>query len=229
LFKQSGCDLISLGIESADDDTLKKVCKGFSAEQAYRTVELVGRTGVPLYVNLMTGFPWQTIESVKNDIRFIRTMGKHIDCFQLFGAVIPYPDTPLYEEYHEKYGFTEFWLKPKYQFAGTVIYQNVSNPYAVSTYWQRNLYDDTYVNEEYFFRFSESYKRWVAYMGAIIGWHSVKAASKTPIRKYVRYSLGIGSRLLFELSPTLEKTLIGGMMKKNLLHQKRDLGRFIKT
>lgn len=229
LFKQSGCDLISLGIESADDYTLKKVCKGFTAEQAYRTVELVGQTGVPLYVNLMTGFPWQTIESVKNDIKFIKSMGKYIECFQLFGAVIPYPDTPLYEEYHREYGFTEFWLKKKYQYAGTCIYQNVANPYAVSTYWQRNLYDDTYVNEDYFFRFSKPYKRWVSYMGALIGWHSVKAASKNPIRKYVRYGLGIGSRLLFELSPTLEKRLIGSLMKKNLLHQKRDLGRFIKT
>jgi anaerobic magnesium-protoporphyrin IX monomethyl ester cyclase len=229
LFKQSGCDLISIGIESADDFTLKKVHKGFNAAQAYETVEMVGRTGVPLYVNLMTGFPWQTVESVKNDIRFIRTMGKYIDCFQLFGAVIPYPDTPLYEEYHEKNGFTEFWLKPKYQNAGTVIYQNVPNPYAISTYWQRNLYDDTYVNENYFFQFSRRYKRWVAYMGAIIGWHSVKAASKNPTRQYFRYGLGIGSRLLFEVSPTLEKRMIGNIMKKNLMHQKRDLGRFIKT
>jgi hypothetical protein len=156
-------------------------------------------------------------------------MGKYIDCFQLYGAVIPYPDTPLYEEYHESEGFTDFWLKQKYQNAGMCIYQNVPNPYAVSTYWQRNLYDDAYVNEEYFFRFSKPYKRWVAYMGAIIGWHSVKAASKNHIRKYMRYTLGIGSRLLFELSPTLEKRLAGGMMKKNRLHQKRAQGRFIKT
>jgi anaerobic magnesium-protoporphyrin IX monomethyl ester cyclase len=34
LFKQSGCDLISIGVESADEFTLKKVCKGFTVEQA---------------------------------------------------------------------------------------------------------------------------------------------------------------------------------------------------
>jgi len=229
LFKLSGCNLISLGVESADDYTLRKVRKGFTAAAAYHAVELVGKSGIPQFVNLMTGFPWQTTEAVKNDIRFVRTMGRYVDCFQLFGAVIPYPDTPLYEEYHEQYGFTEFWLKPKYQYAGTVIYQNVPNPYAMSTYWQRNLYDDTYVNEDYFFRFSNQYKRWVAYMGALIGWHSVKAASRRPIRSYMRYVVGIGSRLLFEVSPTLEKRVVGAMMKSNRLHQKRDLGRFIKT
>ena len=35
--------------------------------------------------------------------------------------------------------------------------------------------------------------------------------------------------LLFEISPKIEKRIVGGIMKKNLLHQKRDLGRFIKT
>ena len=152
LFRRSGCNLISLGVESADDYTLRKVRKGFTAADAYHAVELVGKSGIPLFVNLMTGFPWQTVDAVKNDIRFIRTMGHYVDCFQLFGAVIPYPDTPLYEEYHEEFGFTDFWLKPKYQYAGTVIYQNVPNPYTMSTYWQRNLYDDTYVNEDYFFQ-----------------------------------------------------------------------------
>ena len=76
LFKKSGCDLISIGVESADDFTLKKVRKGFKSEQAYRTIELVGQIGVPLYVNMMTGFPWQTVESVKNDIKFITDHGE---------------------------------------------------------------------------------------------------------------------------------------------------------
>ena len=229
LFRRSGCSLISIGVESADDVTLRKVRKGFKAADAYRAVELVGGSGVPLYVNMMTGFPWQTVDSVRNDIRFIRSMGHHVDCFQLFGAVIPYPDTPLYEEFHEEYGFTDFWLKPKYQFAGTVIYQNVPNPYIMSTYWQRNLYDDTYVSEDYFFRFSREYKRWVAYMGALIGWHSVRAASRSPVTSYARYGLGIGSRVLYEIAPDAEKRVVGAVMRRNRLHEKRDLGRFIRT
>jgi hypothetical protein len=57
----------------------------------------------------------------------------------------------------------------------------------------------------------------------------VKAASRSNGRQYARYGLGIGSRLLFELSPSLEKRVVGSVAKRNLLHQKRDLGRFIKT
>ena len=85
------------------------------------------------------------------------------------------------------------------------------------------------MNEDYFFTFTREYKRWVAYMGALIGRHSVKAATKRPVTSYARYGLGLGSRLVFELSPTLEKRVVGGLMKSNRLHQKRDLGRFIKT
>ncbi len=229
LFKESGCDQISLGVESADDNTLKRVRKGYTAAQAYEAIRLAAKYEVPLYVNMMTGFPWQTPDSVRNDIKFIRELGKYIDCFQLYGAVIPYPDTPLYEEYHQKEGFTDFWLRPKYQNAGMCIYQNVANPYAVSTFWQRNLYDDTYVKEDYFFKFSKSYKRMVAYMGAIIGWHSVKAASKDPWKKYLSYFCGIASRVLFEFSPTLEKRVVGKLQLKNALHQRRAQGRFIKT
>jgi radical SAM superfamily enzyme YgiQ (UPF0313 family) len=229
LFKESGCDQISIGVESADDYTLKRVLKGYTADEAYNTVQLAAKYQVPLYVNMMTGFPWQTVDSVRNDIQFIRQMGKYIDCFQLYGAVIPYPDTPLYEEYHEKEGFTDFWLRPKYQNAGMCIYQNVPNPYAVSTFWQRNLYDDTYVTEDYFFKFKPAYKRMVAYMGAIIGWHSVKAASKYSWKRYLSYFCGIASRALFEFSPTLEKKIVGKLQIKNVLHQKRAQGRFIKT
>lgn len=229
LFKQSGCEQVTYGIESLSDYTLKKIKKGNTAAEAYRGVEMTGKIGLPMYVNLMTGFPWQTVDSVRQDISFIRRMGRYVNCFQLYGAVIPYPDTPIYEEYHRKEGFTEFWVKPRFQNAGMCIYQNVSNPYAVSTYWQRNLYDDTYVSEDYFFKFTPAYKRAVAYMGAIIGWHSVKAATKSPWKKYLRYSLGLASRLFYEVSPTIEKRIVGRLGIRNVLHTKRERGRFIRT
>lgn len=229
LFKESGCEQISYGVESLDDYTLKKIRKGHTAAQAYSAVEMTGKIGVPMYVNLMTGFPWQTVEAVRKDIKFIHTMGKYISCFQLYGAVIPYFDTPIYEEYHEKEGFTEFWLRPDFQNAGMCIYQNVPNPYAVSTYWQRNLYDDTYIAEDYFFRFSKEYKRMVAYMGSVIGWHSIQAATKESWKKYIRYALGITSRLIYEISPSVEKQIVGKLVIKNVLHQKRAQGKFLKT
>ncbi|MBW1713149.1 MAG: radical SAM protein [Deltaproteobacteria bacterium] len=188
--KKSGLKQLTYGIESADDETLQRINKGYDSRTAYQAVIMTGQLGIPMYVNLMTGFPWETPRHVQNQVRFIKAVEKYVNCFQLYGAVIPYPDTAIYEEYHLQEGFTEFWLRPKYQNAGMVIYQNVANPYRVSTYYQRNLYDDTYVAEDYFFKFSPDYKRAVAKMGHLIGWKSVKASTGSRPKRWAKYSLG---------------------------------------
>ncbi|MDD5431462.1 MAG: radical SAM protein [Candidatus Omnitrophica bacterium] len=226
--KESGLGQITYGIESADPETLLKINKGYTVEQAYEIVNLTGRLGIPMYINLMTGFPWETVVSVENNIRFIKEVDKYVYCFQLYGAVIPYPDTPIYENYHKEFGFTEFWLNPRYQNAGMVIYQNVPNPYKMSTYFQRNLYDDTYVAEDYFFKFKPEYKNAVTKMGFLIGWKSIQAQTDSLVRQYGKYLAGYFSRRLYDLDHNLEKKLVGSLIKVNKVHENRLTGKFIK-
>lgn len=227
--KEAGLQQVTYGIESADDETLRRINKGYDAKTAYETVLTTGRLGLPMYINLMTGFPWETPVHVENNLRFVKAVEKYVNCFQLYGAVIPYPDTPIYDQYHQQMGFTEFWLQPKYQNAGMVIYQNVANPYRLSTYFQRNLYDDTYVAEEYFFRFSPEYKRAVARMGRIIGWKSVQAAHRSPVRRYGKYILGQASHWLYRLDSRLEKRIVGRLAKRNNIHRTRRTASFVRT
>lgn len=226
--KESGLTQITYGVESADDETLKKVRKGYTAKKAYKIIRLTAKIGIPMYVNLMTGFPWETPAHVNNDVKFIEEVGKYVSCFQLYGAVIPYPDTLIYNEYHEKEGFTDFWLKEKFQNAGMVIYQNVSNPYKVSTYFQRNLYDDTYVAEDYFFKFTPEYKKAVAKMGLLIGWRAIQAANNSKIKQYFKYGIGYLSHWIYTINPNIEKKIIGTIIKKNRVHKNRLTGKFIK-
>jgi radical SAM superfamily enzyme YgiQ (UPF0313 family) len=226
--KDAGLAQITYGIESADDDTLKRIRKGYTAKDAYDAVALTGRLGIPMYINLMTGFPWETPAHVDNAIRFIRAVDRYVYCFQLYGAVIPYPDTTIYDEYHEREGITDFWLREKYQSAGMVIYQNVHDPYKVSTYFQRNLYDDTYVAEDYFFRFTPEYKKAVARMGLLIGWKAIRAQSDSSVKRYAKYALGWGSQFLYCVSPKAEMSVVGSLMTRNRVHENRLTGRFIK-
>lgn len=226
---QAGLTQVTYGIESANDETLKRTRKGYTARQALETVVMTGNLGLPMYVNLMTGFPWETPEHVEDDIRFIRSVEKHVNCFQLYGAVIPYPDTPIYEDYHEKAGFTDFWLQDKFQSAGMVIYQNVANPYKVSTYFQRNLYDDTYVAEDFFFRFTPEYKRAVARMGLLIGRKAIEAQSLSRVRRHGKYALGWASHALYRMSPRLEQRIVGSLVTVNRVHDSRLTGKFIKN
>ena len=87
-----------------------------------------------------------------------------------------------------------------------VIYQNVINPYKVSTFYQRNLYDDTYVAEDYFFKFSDEYKRAVMKMGLLIGRKAIHAQSKYNYQKYLRLFLGYASYFVYQMNPKLEKS-----------------------
>ncbi len=109
-----------------------------------------------------------------------------------------------------------------------VIYQNVANPYLVSTYYQRNLYDDTYVAEDYFFKFSPEYKRAVARMGHLIGWKAVRGASPSLARAALRYALGRGSHSLYSLAPNLEKKVVGRLVKTNRIHKNRGTGIWVR-
>lgn len=226
--KDAGLAQITYGIESADDETLKRIDKGYTAQQAYESVRMTGKLGIPMYINLMTGFPWETPSHVANNVRFIEAVDSYVYCFQLYGAVIPYPDTPIYEDYHEQEGFTDFWLKEQYQSAGMVIYQNVANPYKVSTYFQRNLYDDTYVAEDFFFRFTPEYKRAVARMGLLIGKKTIEAQGGSYLTRRMKYLLGWGSQWLYTVNPNLEKNIVGSLMKMNKVHDIRLTGRFVK-
>lgn len=228
LMKGSGLSQITYGVESADDETLKRINKGYTAQVARDTVRMTGELGIPMYVNLMTGFPWETPRHVQNDIDFIKAVEHDVYCFQLYGAVIPYPDTAIYEDYHEEAGFTDWWLIDKYQGAGMVIYQNVPNPYKVSTYFQRNLYDDTYVAEDYFFTFTPQYKRAVAKMGLLIGRKAIEASTSSPAARFRKYALGWVSRSVYGLAPGLEKRIVGSLVSKNRVHENRLTGQFVK-
>jgi radical SAM superfamily enzyme YgiQ (UPF0313 family) len=225
--RDSGLKQITYGVESSNDDTLKRINKGYTGQYALDTVLKTGKLGIPMYINLMTGFPWETPDHVNNDIRFIKAVESYVYCFQLYGAVIPYPDTGIYTEFHQQYAFTGWWLKEQFQNAGMVIYQNVANPYTVSTYYQRNLYDDTYITEDYFFTYTEAYKKAVARMGRVIGWKSICAQTPSNLRRAAKYALGVASQTLYGISPHLEKKVVGAFKKKNILHEKRLSARFV--
>ncbi len=226
--KAANCSLLNYGVESANDETLRRINKGYTSADAYEVVRLTGEVGIEMSVNIMCGFPWETPRSVKRNMGFIRATQPFVSHFQLHGAVIPYPDTPMYEEYHVSAGFTDWWLRPRFQHVGLATYQNVPNPYSVSTYFQRNLFDDMYVAEDYFFRFSPGYKRAVARMGMLMGWNSVCAQTANPLRRRLKYTLGQVSQFVYGLSPQLEKRVVGQIARGNKVHKFRETAKFVK-
>jgi radical SAM superfamily enzyme YgiQ (UPF0313 family) len=62
----------------------------------------------------MLGFPEDTPETLENTVRFMERIAPLTDVFSTLGVVVPFPGTPLYDDNHERYGFTEWWLRADY-------------------------------------------------------------------------------------------------------------------
>ena len=89
--KKAGCILLGLGIESYDQGVLNKACKGVTADQIDRAVQMAKDAGIKTMGHLMFGLPGDTKESAKKSIRFACN---NLDYAQFYAA-IPYPKTIL--------------------------------------------------------------------------------------------------------------------------------------
>lgn len=228
LMKRAGCFQVIYGVESGDNDTLKRIHKGYTREEVIETVKMTHELGLNMYINLMTGFPWETPAHVQNTMDLINTIEPMVYAFQCYGAVVPYPNTALYEDYKDSAGFADWWLRPRYQDAGMVIFQNVQNPYEVTSYFQRNLYDDTYIYEDYFFRYTPEYKRKVRDMLFMFGRFNLRARYYSPVRQRLAYGLGKVSRFFYEIDPRIERRLVCMFRPPNTVHDVRGVGVFVK-
>ncbi len=226
LMKKAGCFQVTYGPESGDPETLERVNKGINLDHIYRSVEMSAEADLRVYLNFMTGFPWETPKHVDRTLKVMKDLAEDTYLFQVYGAVVPYPNTPMYDDYHEEYGFTDWWLRPEHQNVGMVIYQNVPDPYRYSVYYQRNLFDDTYIYNETFFRYTSEFKKKVKELAFFVGRHTLAAQYRSRARQRAMYVLGRLSRVLYEMNPTLEMALASALNPGNRVHDYRQLGYF---
>lgn len=106
LMKRAGCWQISYGIESGDNEMLKKIKKGITVEQIRKAVTLAKQAGLNVKGFFIIGFPEETRESLKKTLDLALTLPVDDMSLTIF---TPYPGTASYFEIH-KYGtFNEDW------------------------------------------------------------------------------------------------------------------------
>lgn len=93
---RSGCDLLSIGFESLNPETLKSVHKGSNRLGNYETVvSNLHKNGIAIQGYFMFGFDNDTEESFQLTLDFI--MKNRIE-FPVFSLVTPFPGTPYFDE-----------------------------------------------------------------------------------------------------------------------------------
>lgn len=95
LMKKAGCWLVAFGIESGSEESLRKMKKGATKEEAKQAVKWAKQAGLKTYAYYLFGFPWETREHVEETVKF----AKELDCdYVEFHIVVPFEGTELYKE-----------------------------------------------------------------------------------------------------------------------------------
>ena len=72
LMYQAGCRMVSLGIESFNNNTLKKMDKGSTSERIYEVVKNFSQAGILTHGFIIIGFPGETPDEANDTYNFIK-------------------------------------------------------------------------------------------------------------------------------------------------------------
>lgn len=106
LMRRAGCWQIAYGIESGSQRVLNHVKHEVKIDRLLKTLHMTREAGLKIKGLMMCAHPTETVESLAETNRFLRTAP--LDLMQLT-KFTPYPGTPSYPTIHEYGTFVEDW------------------------------------------------------------------------------------------------------------------------
>ena len=92
--KESGCQLVCFGLESADNTILKSMNKHITVEQINQALRMCLELGLPVQGNFIFGDEAETVETYRNTLKWWRA---HPEYNIKLGAIFVYPGSILYQ------------------------------------------------------------------------------------------------------------------------------------
>lgn len=109
IMRDTGCDCLSFGIESGNQEMLKRVKKGITLDQARKAVALCKETGILPHASFMVGLPGETPETLRDTSSF----AGELEIIYGYHFLAPFPGTTVREkvdEYDLKI-LTDDWMR----------------------------------------------------------------------------------------------------------------------
>lgn len=104
LMRQAGCWMISWGIESGNEEILKRIRKGITLERVEQSLRWSKEAGIFNWGYFIIGLPGETEETIRQTIQFSKRLPLHL---VLFHIAAPHPGTPFFFEVVE-----QGWFRP---------------------------------------------------------------------------------------------------------------------
>jgi len=108
LMKAAGCWMVSLGIETGDEELLAQHRQNANLDMLADKIRLIKSAGIRTKGLLMMGLPGENEESIRRSMEYVFSLP--IDDFNL-AKFTPFPGSPIYETIHDLGEFDEDWAK----------------------------------------------------------------------------------------------------------------------
>jgi radical SAM superfamily enzyme YgiQ (UPF0313 family) len=172
LMGQAGCWYISWGIESANEEILKRARKGYRKQQALRALEWAHAAGIKNWGYFIIGLPGETEETIQESIAYAKSLPLDI-C--LFHIAAPYPGTPFFYEVAQNN-----WFRPGTKWEEVDMDQSTVLDYPNLTaerleYWQKRATREWSLRPGPMLTFIKGMNSWEGFKSAAsVGFQTIK-------------------------------------------------------
>jgi anaerobic magnesium-protoporphyrin IX monomethyl ester cyclase len=172
LMAKAGCWFISWGIESANEEILKRTRKGYRKEQAFRALNWAKAAGIKNWGYFIIGLPGETEETIQETIAYSKQLPLDI---ALFHIAAPYPGTPFFYEVVENNWFRPGTKWEEVDMDQSTVLDYPGLPAERLEYWQKRATREWSLRPGPILTFIKGMNTWEGFKSAIsVAWQTLQ-------------------------------------------------------